>query len=51
VTEKLLQLQLISLDQAKEMEGLAPDGSESTMTETPQPTPAETEATPDATDI
>ena len=51
VTEKLLQLQLVSLDQAKEMEGLAPDGSESSMTETPDPTPAETEATPDATDI
>jgi HK97 family phage portal protein len=51
VTEKLLSLQLISLDQAKEMEGLAPDGSESSMTETPDPTPAETEATPDATDL
>jgi HK97 family phage portal protein len=50
VTEKLLQLQLISLDQAKEMEGLAPDGSESS-TETPDPTPAETESVPDATDL
>lgn len=30
VTEKLLQLQLISLDQAKEMEGLAPDGAGNT---------------------
>lgn len=29
VTEKLLQLQLIDLNQAKEMEGLAPDGNES----------------------
>ena len=28
VTEKLLQLQLIDLNQAKEMEGLAPDGNE-----------------------
>ena len=51
VTEKLLQLQLISLDQAKEMEGLAPDGSESSTTTTPEPSPAETEATPDATDL
>jgi HK97 family phage portal protein len=40
VTEKLLSLQLISLDQAKEMEGLAPDGSESSMTDMPDPTPA-----------
>lgn len=47
VTEKLLQLQLISLDQAKEMEGLTPDGSESTT----QPTPAETESVPDATEL
>jgi HK97 family phage portal protein len=51
VTEKLLSLQLISLDQAKEMEGLAPDGSESSMTETPDPSPAETESVPDATDL
>jgi len=28
VTEKLLELNLISLDQAKEMEGLAPDGND-----------------------
>ena len=28
VTEKLLQLQLIDLNQAKEMEGLTPDGSQ-----------------------
>jgi HK97 family phage portal protein len=47
VTEKLLQLQLISLNQAKEMEGLAPDGSESM----PNPTPAETESVPDATEL
>lgn len=47
VTEKLLQLQLISLDQAKEMEGLSPDGSEST-TETPEPLE---ESTPDATEL
>jgi len=47
VTEKLLQLQLISLDQAKEMEGLTPDGSESTTTATP----AETESEPDATEL
>lgn len=46
VTEKLLSLQLISLDQAKEMEGLAPDGNNS-----PAPTPAETESVPDATDL
>jgi HK97 family phage portal protein len=46
VTEKLLSLQLISLDQAKEMEGLAPDGNNS-----PTPTPAETESVPDATDL
>ena len=51
VTEKLLSLQLISLDQAKEMEGLAPDGSESSMTQTPNPTPAETESVPDATEL
>ena len=51
VTEKLLSLQLISLDQAKEMEGLAPDGSESSMTQTPSPTPAETESVPDATEL
>ena len=51
VTEKLLSLQLISLDQAKEMEGLAPDGSESSTTETPSPTPAETESVPDATEL
>ena len=51
VTEKLLQLQLISLDQAKEMEGLAPDGSESSMTDMPDPTPAETESVPDATEL
>jgi HK97 family phage portal protein len=51
VTEKLLTLQLISLDQAKEMEGLAPDGSESSTTETPSPTPAETESVPDATEL
>jgi len=51
VTEKLLSLQLISLDQAKEMEGLAPDGSESSMTDMPDPTPAETESVPDATEL
>jgi len=51
VTEKLLTLQLISLDQAKEMEGLAPDGSESSTTQTPSPTPAETESVPDATEL
>ena len=51
VTEKLLSLQLISLDQAKEMEGLAPDGSESSMTNMPDPTPAETESVPDATEL
>lgn len=51
VTEKLLQLQLISLDQAKEMEGLTPDGSESDMNEAPDPTPAETESEPDATEL
>lgn len=51
VTEKLLSLQLISLDQAKEMEGLAPDGSESDMNEAPDPSPAETESVPDATDL
>jgi HK97 family phage portal protein len=49
VTEKLLQLQLISLDQAKEMEGLAPDGSESSMTNVPSG--AETESVPDATEL
>jgi hypothetical protein len=49
VTEKLLSLQLISLDQAKEMEGLAPDGSESSMTNAPSG--AETESVPDATEL
>jgi hypothetical protein len=49
VTEKLLTLQLISLDQAKEMEGLAPDGSESSMTDTS--TPSGTESVPDATEL
>ena len=48
VTEKLLTLKLISLDQAKEMEGLAPDGSESSMT---TPTPSGTESVPDATEL
>ena len=51
VTEKLLTLKLISLDQAKEMEGLAPDGSESSMTDAPDPSPAETESVPDATEL
>jgi len=53
VTEKLLQLGLIDLNQAKEMEGLAPDGNESATTTPPMPapTPSQTEATPDATDI
>jgi HK97 family phage portal protein len=46
VTEKLLELQLIDLNQAKEMEGLAPDGSESPA---PAPTQAPEESTPDAT--
>jgi phage portal protein BeeE len=50
VTEKLLSLQLISLDQAKEMEGLAPDGSESSYT-TNAPSGAETESVPDATEL
>jgi HK97 family phage portal protein len=45
VTEKLLQLQLIDLNQAKEMEGLTPDGNES-----PEPTDQEPEeSVPDAT--
>ena len=47
VTEKLLQLGLISLNQAKEMEGLAPDGSEEDST---MPEPIE-ESTPDATEL
>jgi HK97 family phage portal protein len=51
VLEKLLTLQLITLDQAKEMEGLTPDGSETSMTQTPDPTPAETESVPDATEL
>ena len=46
VTEKLLQLGLIDLNQAKEMEGLTPDGSES---DTGKPDPEPVESTPDAT--
>ena len=46
VTEKLLQLGLIDLNQAKEMEGLTPDGSES---DNGQPDPEPVESTPDAT--
>ena len=45
VTEKLLQLGLIDLNQAKEMEGLTPDGSES---DNGQPDPEPIESTPDA---
>jgi phage portal protein BeeE len=48
VTEKLLQLQLIDLNQAKEMEGLTPDGSNSTPT---QPVPVTEETTQNAADI
>lgn len=48
VTEKLLQLQLIDLNQAKEMEGLTPDGSNSAPT---QPVPVAEETAQDATDI
>ena len=46
VTEKLLSLQLIDLNQAKEMEGLAPDGSES---DTTMPDQEPEESIPDAT--
>lgn len=45
VTEKLLQLGLIDLNQAKEMEGLTPDGSESDNGTDTEPI----ESTPDAT--
>lgn len=47
VTEKLLQLGLIDLNQAKEMEGLTPDGSESDNGTEPSDEP--TESVPDAT--
>ena len=48
VTEKLLTLGLIDLNQAKEMEGLTPDGNNS---EPPAETPAIEESTPDATEL
>jgi len=47
VTEKLLQLGLISLDQAKEMEGLTPDGSESPTAIDQEPEESVPDATPD----
>jgi len=48
VTEKLLTLGLIDINQAKEMEGLTPDGSES---DTTMPDQEPEESTPDATDL
>jgi len=48
VTEKLLSLGLIDLNQAKEMEGLTPDGSDS---EIKPPTTVIEESIPDATDL
>jgi hypothetical protein len=47
VTEKLLQLGLIDLNQAKEMEGLAPDGSESPVAIQQLPEESVPDATPD----
>lgn len=48
VTEKLLSLGLIDLNQAKEMEGLTPDGSNSAPT---HPVPVTEETSQDATDL
>jgi HK97 family phage portal protein len=48
VTEKLLSLGLIDLNQAKEMEGLTPDGSNAKVTE---PVPVTEETSQDATNI
>lgn len=48
VTEKLLSLNLIDMNQAKEMEGLTPDGSNSAPT---QPVPVTEETSQDATDL
>jgi HK97 family phage portal protein len=47
VTEKLLQLGLIDLNQAKEMEGLTPDGSESPTAIDQEPEESVPDATPD----
>lgn len=48
VTEKLLSLGLIDLNQAKEMEGLTPDGSNAKVT---QPVPVTEETAQNATDL